>query len=337
MISAVLLFAAVVLFVLMTRTAPTKADPARPAPAEASRERQTVVRDLAIKQRICDPVLPRTTPGTLASPALTLALRREPIVLTQTVRVAGWSMGDDLLVVLGTPGSALEGVGFVNLATGDTRIVAQRNATPLLPKLTPDRLNVINPDVSTNQIERATTGHARAVLARPGTDAPTYVLEDRVMLDGCDAPLPAPAGEENVNYRAAWSANGQYLAVLRRQSATLPSATSLFIWDTVSGDVREALQDAALTVTGLYWHPGVNTLLLSAAPVATPQDERLWQINPQTGVAGLLSERVLYAPAYWGVTLSPAGDQLALGCPTPDATNGLVSIGAICLFDITQP
>jgi hypothetical protein len=346
------------------------------------------VRDLSTRLRRCDAVLAQTSGPALASAQLTLTPRGDATVLTQTVRVAGWGTSDALLAVLAPPGAGAEQVAFVTVATADVRPIANRFSTPLLPRMTPDRLSVVVPDASggpgatqftvvdrrgarlgamvvngavldvavisrdsdsamavsladyalvydlasNDPIERVTTGAARAMLPRPGTDALSFVLADRVVHDACAAPFPAGAF-----YRAAWSADGRYLAVLMLEGEMLPAQSALLVWDTKTGVVREAMRDAGVAITGLTWHPRINTVLLSAAALESPEREWLWQFNPETHTASVVVDTPLYAPAYWGIAFDPEGARLAVGCPTPDATSGVVTRGAICLYDVTLP
>jgi hypothetical protein len=348
-----------------------------------------LLRDLRVPPRRCDAVLARTSAPALASAPLTLTPRGDAVTLSQTVRLAGWGAADELLAVLATPGATEEQVAFVAADASEVRPIFRRFATPLLPRLMPDRQSVLIPaargepgaiqfvnvnrrgtrpggamtvsspvldaavisrssgaavtlsladygivydPASGSPIEREPSGLARAVSARPGSDALSYVLADRIVHDGCEAPFPVGAF-----YRAAWSADGRYLAALISEGETLPAQSVLFVWDTQTGVVREAMRDAGVTISGLTWHPRVDTLLMSVAAIESAGHERLWQVNPETGSQQIALDKPLFAPAYWGVVFDPDGARLAVGCPAPDAASGIVTRGAICLYDVTLP
>ncbi len=266
-----------------------------------------------IARRFATPLLPQMAPNRLS------------VVIPD----ASGGPGATQFHIVDRRGARLGTMGVAS-AVLDAAVISRSNGAAVTVSLVD--YGIVFDLASTDTLERVTSGAARAMLPRPGTDSLSYVLADRIVHDGCEAPFPA-----GVFYRAAWSADGRYLAALMQRGDALPAQSTLLVWDTQTGAVRAELGDADMTITGLMWHPRANAVIVSAAPLSSPEREQLWRLDVAGAAAELILEGPLHAPAYWGMAFSPEGDRLAVGCPVPDASSGIVTSGAICVYEVTLP
>jgi Tol biopolymer transport system component len=196
---------------------------------------------------------------------------RDPLIPGYT---ASWSPDGDWLSYWSYPGAPT--VELYNLRTGERDSISSQ--TGLAADWSPDGASLLLTDMFTS-------------AARTVSHLFRYDLKEKSLTDLSLQP-------DIEDYSGAWSPDGGWLAVVRRENTAVnPAGTQIWLMRPDGGEAHPVTAIPRVFHYGLQWSPDSRYLLIQQYGIDSPQRE-IWLLDTQTGEYSLLVENG-YQPD-WG-------------------------------------